>query len=181
MDDAILYRNGETAEPYKGNTYTITFPSEAGTVYGGTVDVVSGVLTVDRAMVDMGTLPLWTFSASANRASTNVGDVFQKTAWGTHIGLCSSYVEGRIGNNSGDSVGFGFYNTELYVRDPRFSSGTTGEDVQALLSGVQLVYELATPTTIQLTPTIIKSLQGENNFFADSGEVIKLQYWGEVS
>ena len=47
--------------------------------------------------------------------------------------------------------------------------------------GAEVCYKLATPQTIQLTPTIIKSLQGDNNFFADSGEVIKLQYWGEVS
>jgi len=35
---------GSTAtayEPYQGNTYDITFPSSAGTVYGGTLDVVN--------------------------------------------------------------------------------------------------------------------------------------------
>lgn len=38
-------KNG-TYEPYQGNTYNIEFPSEAGTVYGGTLDVTNGVLTV---------------------------------------------------------------------------------------------------------------------------------------
>jgi hypothetical protein len=47
------------------------------------------------------------------------------------------------------------------------------------MNGAQVVYELATPQTYQLTPTIIKSLQGDNNFFASTGEVIKLQYWGK--
>lgn len=45
---------GSTAtvyEPYQGDTYDIAFPSGAGTVYGGTLDVVNGVLTVDRAMI----------------------------------------------------------------------------------------------------------------------------------
>jgi hypothetical protein len=40
---------GSTAtdyEPYQANTYNIEFPSEAGTVYGGTLDVTNGVLTV---------------------------------------------------------------------------------------------------------------------------------------
>jgi hypothetical protein len=45
--------------------------------------------------------------------------------------------------------------------------------------GAQVVNIGATPQTYQLTPTIIKSLQGENNFFADSGDVIKLQYWSK--
>ena len=33
-------------EPYNGTTYPISWASEAGTVYGGTLDVVSGTLTV---------------------------------------------------------------------------------------------------------------------------------------
>lgn len=38
-------------EPYIGDVYDITFPSEAGTVYGGTLDVTQGVLVVNRAMI----------------------------------------------------------------------------------------------------------------------------------
>ena len=47
-----------TFEPYRGHdTYHVTFPSpDPGTVYSGTLDVVSGVLTVYWAMVDMGTM-----------------------------------------------------------------------------------------------------------------------------
>ena len=40
-----------TYEPYQGTTYAIDWTSEAGTVYGGTLDVVTGVLTVDRANI----------------------------------------------------------------------------------------------------------------------------------
>ena len=45
---------GSTAtayEPYQGSTYDITFPTEAGTVYGGSLNVTTGVLTVDRAQI----------------------------------------------------------------------------------------------------------------------------------
>lgn len=54
---------GSTAtdyEPYQGNTFDITFPSEAGTVYGGTVDLTRGKLVVDRGYIasyDGETLP----------------------------------------------------------------------------------------------------------------------------
>lgn len=47
-------------EPYKGQTYTVKLETETGTVYGGTLDVVSGVLTVDWdyiASYDGETLP----------------------------------------------------------------------------------------------------------------------------
>ena len=47
--------------------------------------------------------------------------------------------------------------------------------------GAQVVNIGATPQTYQLTPTIIKSLQGENNLFASTGEIERMQYWGEVS
>lgn len=45
---------GSTAtayEPYQGETYDITFPTEAGTIYGGYVDVINGELVVDRAQI----------------------------------------------------------------------------------------------------------------------------------
>lgn len=41
MSDIVLVREGDASEPYKGNVYNITFPSEAGAVYGGTLDVVN--------------------------------------------------------------------------------------------------------------------------------------------
>jgi hypothetical protein len=53
-DESGIFEGVLTAsdfEPYQGDTYDITFPSEAGTVYGGTLDVTGGVLTVDRANI----------------------------------------------------------------------------------------------------------------------------------
>ena len=38
------------------------------------------------------------------------------------------------------------------------------------MSGVQLVYKLATPQTYQLTPTEVKTLLGVNNIFANTGD-----------
>lgn len=49
-----MFELGSTAtdyEPYAGDTYSITFPTEAGTVYGGELDVTNGALTVDRAFI----------------------------------------------------------------------------------------------------------------------------------
>ena len=41
---------------------------------------------------------------------------------------------------------------------------------KAAMSGVQLVYELATPQTYQLTPVEIEMLLGDNNVWADTGD-----------
>lgn len=58
LDNAIyrpmLRRTSETDpefEPYRGETYDISFPSEAGTVYGGTLNVTTGVLTVTHGNI----------------------------------------------------------------------------------------------------------------------------------
>lgn len=40
-----------TYEPYNGNTYSVDWSTQAGTVYSGTVDVVTGVLTVDMVNI----------------------------------------------------------------------------------------------------------------------------------
>ena len=56
-----------TYEPYAGTTYNIQFKDGDNplTVYGGSLDVVSGVLTVDRAMVDIGSLD-WKWESFRN-------------------------------------------------------------------------------------------------------------------
>ena len=49
-----MIEEGETAttfEEYTGNTVSVTFPAEAGTVYGGTLDLSTGVLTVDYGYI----------------------------------------------------------------------------------------------------------------------------------
>ena len=50
--------------------WDITLPSAAGIVYGGTLDVVNGVLTVDMAIVDMGSI---SYSTSGVRNDDDTG------------------------------------------------------------------------------------------------------------
>ena len=53
-EDRIQFEQSSAAtayEAHQGETYTISFPTEAGTVYGGTLNVTTGKLTVDRAMI----------------------------------------------------------------------------------------------------------------------------------
>ena len=152
-----------TYEPYQGNTYPISWQSEAGTVYGGTLDVVSGVLTVDRASVDLGTAYFaynqgwncWTTNSisdakivSDNNSLANAVCSIAKVVKAS--GYTSSHVVGSIAQNT---------------------SGTWFIDNgdSASLSG-QLVYELATPITYQLTPTEVRTLLSQNNVWADTGD-----------
>ena len=85
---ANVYRSGaDTSNP---TTIPITFPDAVGTVYGGTLDVMNGVLTVDKASVDMGLLN-WQYFTSNKRFVVLLSDgKITGTAYGIDS-LCSVY------------------------------------------------------------------------------------------
>jgi hypothetical protein len=160
-------------EPYTGNTYPITFPQEAGTVYGGALNVTTGVLTVDRAMVDLGTL-------SWMKGSTNASGVYRYVASiPTVIAtldskpnmICSQYATltpaQTYRREQGVSNNVNVPQVTLYDDAFKDSDATT---FKTAMSGVQLVYELAEPIEIQLSANQINSLYGVNNIWADSGD-----------
>ena len=109
-----------TINAQDGTTYSVSWQSQAGTVYGGNIDLVSGVLTVTHANIasyDGETLP-----------STWISD-----------------------------------------RDVYSVGGTP-------TTGAQVVYELATPLTYQLTPIQVNSLLGINNVWNDTNGETEVKY-----
>ena len=157
---------------YNGNTYSVDWTSEAGTVYGGTLDVVTGVLTVDRAMVDLGTQN-WTYVSSDTVFYTTIADKrdglaalmcsHYKTAGNSGYGV-SDYAIGTSGNSS--------LLKRVFVSDPNYN---TAAGFKTAMNGVQLVYRLATPVTYQLTPTQVAVLTGTNNVWS-SGDSVSVTY-----
>lgn len=157
--------------PYVGTVYDIDLPQ---TVYGGTLDVSTGELTIDKAAVDLGTLT-W---------QTNTSGVFY--ANGTSLGylhndsqaaICSKYLYNGSGNSSSvvasgpdKTVYLNLYSGLgwVFIKDTTYTDATA---FKASLSGVQLVYEVDTPTTLTLTPEQVTTLLGTNNIYADAGEV----------
>lgn len=96
-------------------TLPISWQTQAGTVYGGTLDVTTGLLTVTHGYI----------ASYAGQA------------------LPGEWISDR----------------DVYAAG---TSPTTG---------AQVVYELASATTYQLTPTEVKTLLGENSIWADCGGV----------
>ena len=169
-------------EPYAGHTYPITWESIAGTVYGGTLDVVSGVLTVDKY-----------FLTCADTITPNVGAYAYATnpnRW--QIPLSGDYTPS--GDKMGESISdtFRYYDGGLSVMPEntfRFSgiqSGgyrllqfkladqpTTVEDLTVFLAEnpIHFVIPFATPQTYQLTPTEVRTILGGNNIYTDAGDV----------
>ena len=91
---------------------------QAGTVYGGTLDLVSGLLTA------------------------------------THVNIAS-------------------YDGEN-INEPWISSMDVYSSGGTPTTGAQVVYPLATPQTYQLDPVNIQPLLGENNIWADTGDILIL-------
>ena len=145
------------------------------TVYGGHLDVLSGELVIDRAMVDLGTLT-WNYVASTPfnfRASELIGAKIPETAVVKPNAICSilpvldytaisAPVDGiTIIFASSAQAGKVWAHSGTYIDATAFKSAVTGQT---------FVYELAEPITIQLTPNQVNSLLGVNNIFADTGD-----------
>ena len=162
---------GSTAtayEPYQGQTYEVTFPAEAGTVYGGTLDVVSGRLMVDRAMVDLGTLN-WSTSGYNIWQAGIAGMEPPLTVQDRKNGIqCSIYgVSASTALNDSMTDKSMLRNSNIiFIRDTSYSDAPS---FKTAVSGQQLVYKLAQTIEIDLTTTEITTLLGENHLFADAG------------
>lgn len=175
-DEAMLFV-GNTASayvPYKPITETdISFASP---VYGGTLDVVSGVLTVEYVTVDLGSLS-WTYN-SDRFYTTGLANVIKRGASARRlvmycpIFLCIS--DGRSQANVPDMSMYEGDNGNVFIHD---SSYTDKDAFKEAMDGIVLCYPLATPQTVQLTPEQITALVGNNTLWSDAdGEMTAIYY-----
>lgn len=157
-------------------TYTTPFNQ---TVYGGTLDVLTGELTITHGYVDLGTLT-WTRIVTAisgkYRYKSNITSA-KASYIGNETSISSAYELLENGTTySATKTGYTISNiSELIIYDSQADT-LSESDFKNYVSGSQLVYELATPTTIQLTPQKVKSLVGENHIMASTGDVLECKF-----
>ena len=184
-DEANIIVADDVGNPTVSNIYTIDLD---GTRYGGTLDVVSGVMTVDKGYVDLGTVNWDKYTSSAKtyfRTSAQLADAKKSdNPTTTHNLMCSDYKEdtwSHVIDGSGydGNICIGWLNNAyIGIYDSRYVDVSTS-DFKSAMNGVQLVYELATPITFQLTPTAVKSLRGSNNVWADTGDITDAEYFSK--
>ena len=153
-----------TYHAYNGTTYAVSWQDEAGTVYGGNLDLTSGVLTVDsiketvRWSVYKTTDTIGTYTRRVI-ALSNVVDQTKTSE------LCN--VAPYLENYSSDTLHFYCGNTSgtpqgrLYV----FLDEST---LPVGFDDIEVCYPLATPVTYQLTPVQVQALLGVNNIYNDT-------------
>lgn len=175
--NVIQVEAGSTPTEYEENkttTYPITFTS-AGTVYAGTVDLVSGRLEVTHAGVTLDGGETYAGNSPATAIALNTTQFTNPMASGTWIAdeyaLCSHFE--KVASSSYFGVRFGANNTQVYFYKLSELGITTIEEFKTWLASnnVTITYPLATPLTYNLTPTQVMSLLGENTVWSPDGEV----------
>lgn len=185
-----MLNSGESALPYEpfGAVYPVSWQTEAGTVYGGTLDVTTGLLTIEDVRVDLGSLT-WNYNGTyATLYSTSITDVAVLGANQMAAVMCSHYkaVGNASFNNNGwgsvdnNSIGFVTNGQRLCVKDSNYNGGAL---FKAAIEGrgYYLIYKLAVPQTVPLTPTEVKTMLGANNIFADTGDINILTYRRDIT
>lgn len=172
-------------EPF-GTVYPITFPSEAGTVYGGTLTVNqdgTGSLVVDKASVLTVSTQLHTDASVTTIAESETSLSFWivLTLAPAHTMRNGFLLCDKLRNSSGT---YFIHATDTYSRSyniaiPVGTCDATASAIRLYLNTnpYQIVYELADPITYTLSISeVITLLTGLNNVWSDTGSILSMLY-----
>lgn len=176
-----------TFEPYMGNAYNISFGT-AGTVYGGTLNVTTGMLTVNtvgrtfdgtESWSQQYTAPNRLFRYTFSGLRTDGTEILRRAcSHFSNIGITSSTI--GIGfyaytSGSNNNIWFQFRPDLEAIPDleawkawlaQQYSNGTP----------LQAFTPIITPVSYQLSPTEVKTILGQNNIWSDTGDITNLEY-----
>lgn len=186
---ANVYREDEydaEADP----TVTVSWQEEAGTIYGGTLDVTTGVLTATMATKTLDDALNWSKSSAGNVYYYSGNATSVPYAFKSGVAALSDRFKFNGTASSGYSSALSngefllyYSSTPSSVREIAFKN----ESISTLDAWktavhddpIQIVYELATPVTYQLTPQQLTTLLGDNAIWADTGDV-SVQYYADT-
>ena len=164
----IMFAEGTTAQPYEPFTNTI---------YGGSLDLVTGVLTAEYAYADLGNYR-WANEGNGLVRTGGFGSEPGKIKYRGGL-YCSAYKPVKKGYATIDygeiSTDNGAESPFIRVKNADFTD-MTGEEVKTALTGVMIAYELATPITYQLTPQQVTALIGDNTIWSDANGNCEVTY-----
>ena len=179
------------------NVVSVSWQDEVGTIYNGDLNLTSGVLTAKYIKQTLnGTQTLSPSQVNWRPQTNSVGWYYNIPDWGvkisSDINVPSNAVSDKLKNVSYNNVyvndicsmGFleGGYAKRLFVRITD-TSLTTVTAINTYLTNnpIDIVYELETPITYQLTPTQIRSLHGTNNIWVDTGDILDCKYIADIN
>lgn len=162
-----------------GSTISVTFPAEAGTVYGGTLDLLNGILTVDRIGKKIKDLS-WSYSSNYQRFEARSPSPAAKPAEAQTRPLagliCECYKTTAVsaeGNPPFDEYCIGITNSGIILIKNAVDPATY-TDVNAFVAAMGeylIVYPLNEPIAYPIGQRAVATLLGTNNIWADTGDV----------
>lgn len=182
---------------HNGNTVVTTI-SLGRTVYGGTLNVLTGVLTVNMQIITGNAnwgnywnshkaeqvdtykrasfmLSLTNETVYAQKASAKCNmlthDIVVLQGRGNKSAFCLHPTLGRYLYACLPLDTLGMSSATSATSDTDFKNA-----IKALGDNLQIVIPLATPQTYTLDPQTVRSLVGQNNIFSDTGNT-SLEYW----
>ena len=154
------------------NDYNIALPE---TVYGGTLDVETGVLTVDTDVKQFDGTENWRYFSANNifYVTTDVAyklDVFMCSHYKVKVGM--SNIEDKMAAISG-----GAKNWHVVIRDDEYGGNVTLfktrlSEMKSAGKPLQVSRVREDPYTIQLSPKQIAALSGVNTIYTDADGVV---------
>lgn len=174
-DISINYPSAdEDYHAYDGGVDTIDLTQ---TVYGGKVDVVTGMISVTHRLLTFDKNSTWT------RNTSGVFYVYLTASVQSRIldlDKCN-YFEVYLPKGSSGALSDGQcrLNANATTINFKITSCETVEDFKTWLGDniIQVVYSLANPIVIQLTPTQVRTLLGQNQIYAETGNINKIVYF----
>ena len=142
--------------------------------YDGDTYEADGTVTRKYGIVDLGTLN-WSYQASTNRFIANIRTLKNGIASSAKANIiCTKYpTVSNLNTQTAEAdkvIGASPF-SDVVVRDTSFNGGATA--FKTAMNGVQLVYELATPTTEQAEPftEVQKVINGGTEEYIDTRDV----------
>lgn len=180
----INHSGEDTSDP---DEIAVSWETGAGTIGAGTLNVVTGVLTITHKYISFDGTETWEKTGSGDKAYYR----YRLDSAGTQkvvndSGICSHFAAGVI-SSSTTTQGFRVWysaSTPNYVLiRPNIDSITAPNTMKAWVKDqydngtpLRLVYKLYEPETVNLTAQTVNAKEGENNIWSSAGEAVTVTY-----
>lgn len=165
----------EEYDPAEQPSFSVSWQTEAGTVYDGYIDVVSGELVATYGVdtYDGSSDETWNVIPADNRAYISVPSIKTPPTNNDLAGILSNEYKEKPYNNvalNKPAITARANITQINVFDDRITSDANWRSLLAS-NPLQVVFPLAQPLTYQLTQQEVMTLVGQNNAWVDTGDV----------
>ena len=160
-----------------GKTYTVDWTDEAGTVYGGTLDVLTGKLTIDKKVVVIkgDASEAWSsVNQSVSIALIKTSGIAEGALISSHYTSVAAPVRwGNLANNQAQFSSDNYIGYKDIANNGTSVATAKAYAQQQYANGTPITFvgRLKNPVIYHLTPQMVTTLAGTNNIWADTGDV----------